>query len=110
MGVRCIQRQISPVEAAQGIYFVRLSQRYLYIDSIFFFFSSRRRHTRFDCDWSSDVCSSDLRVIEFWISAFFPKSFEYALCLSPNIEALVFAVEFKQQVLALLRSCLRCLE
>src|SRR5256886_6470844 len=28
---------------------------------VFFFFSSRRRHTRFDCDWSSDVCSSDLR-------------------------------------------------
>src|SRR5256886_9868156 len=28
--------------------------------SRFFFFSSRRRHTRFDCDWSSDVCSSDL--------------------------------------------------
>src|SRR5688572_17521591 len=27
-----------------------------------FFFSSRRRHTRFDCDWSSDVCSSDLRL------------------------------------------------
>src|SRR5207237_2158254 len=26
----------------------------------FFFFSSRRRHTRFKCDWSSDVCSSDL--------------------------------------------------
>src|SRR2546430_1921858 len=25
-----------------------------------YFFSSRRRHTRFDCDWSSDVCSSDL--------------------------------------------------
>src|SRR3989475_2397747 len=30
------------------------------MSSIFFFFSSRRRHTRFDCDWSSDVCSSDL--------------------------------------------------
>src|SRR2546430_14705450 len=28
-----------------------------------FFFSSRRRHTRFDCDWSSDVCSSDLGVL-----------------------------------------------
>src|SRR2546430_9922366 len=28
----------------------------------FFFFSSRRRHTRFDCDWSSDVCSSDLHT------------------------------------------------
>src|SRR3989440_7570899 len=27
----------------------------------YFFFSSRRRHTRSDRDWSSDVCSSDLR-------------------------------------------------
>src|SRR5438309_2884386 len=27
---------------------------------VFFFFSSRRRHTRWNCDWSSDVCSSDL--------------------------------------------------
>src|SRR2546430_16538157 len=34
------------------------AQRYLY-----FFFSSRRRHTRFDCDWSSDVCSSDLSSV-----------------------------------------------
>src|SRR6185312_16712743 len=30
----------------------------------FFFFSSRRRHTRSDRDWSSDVCSSDLRGTE----------------------------------------------
>src|SRR5688572_31283567 len=30
---------------------------------VFFFFSSRRRHTRFDCDWSSDVCSSDLNFL-----------------------------------------------
>src|SRR5580692_12215717 len=30
----------------------------------FFFFSSRRRHTRFDCDWSSDVCSSDLDLAD----------------------------------------------
>src|SRR2546426_11056320 len=29
---------------------------------IFFFFSSRRRHTRLQGDWSSDVCSSDLAV------------------------------------------------
>src|SRR5882762_439558 len=29
-----------------------------------FFFSSRRRHTRFKCDWSSDVCSSDLGVLK----------------------------------------------
>src|SRR3989449_3525132 len=30
----------------------------------FFFFSSRRRHTRCSRDWSSDVCSSDLVVVE----------------------------------------------
>src|SRR5690606_35939013 len=30
----------------------------------FFFFSSRRRHTRFSRDWSSDVCSSVLRTLE----------------------------------------------
>src|SRR5207237_1548705 len=30
-----------------------------------FFFSSRRRHTRFKCDWSSDVCSSDLMLNNF---------------------------------------------
>src|SRR5688572_30910914 len=35
----------------------------------FFFFSSRRRHTRFDCDWSSDVCSSDLAADEAHRSA-----------------------------------------
>src|SRR5438034_2980280 len=31
---------------------------------MFFFFSSRRRHTRSLCDWSSDVCSSDLIPVE----------------------------------------------
>src|SRR2546426_9710591 len=30
----------------------------------FFFFSSRRRHTRLQGDWSSDVCSSDLRITQ----------------------------------------------
>src|SRR5690606_40802292 len=30
---------------------------------VVFFFSSRRRHTRFSRDWSSDVCSSDLTTI-----------------------------------------------
>src|SRR5712692_8129731 len=29
-----------------------------------FFFSSRRRHTRWNCDWSSDVCSSDLVTLQ----------------------------------------------
>src|SRR5207253_7417977 len=35
----------------------------------FFFFSSRRRHTRWPRDWSSDVCSSDLEIIEDIIEA-----------------------------------------
>src|SRR2546430_5450572 len=53
---------------------------------LFFFFSSRRRHTRFDCDWSSDVCSSDLWGIDvlvgdlngrvkLWQAKFFVRGF-----------------------------------
>src|SRR6266478_2743495 len=38
---------------------------------LIFFFSSRRRHTRFDCDWSSDVCSSDLNWCQVPQSALF---------------------------------------
>src|SRR5256885_5309282 len=38
----------------------RIHDRYLHLS--FFFFSSRRRHTRLQGDWSSDVCSSDLEV------------------------------------------------
>src|SRR5690625_7592421 len=34
-----------------------------------FFFSSRRRHTRWPRDWSSDVCSSDLRTIKELVDA-----------------------------------------
>src|SRR2546430_11513906 len=51
-------RTISLAATAKDVSF-RSSGRYG-----FFFFSSRRRHTRFDCDWSSDVCSSDLARIE----------------------------------------------
>src|SRR6266536_4569010 len=36
----------------------------MYNRAIFFFFSSRRRHTRSTRDWSSDVCSSDLPTLE----------------------------------------------
>src|SRR3712207_7488083 len=36
---------------------------------VFFFFSSRRRHTRYWRDWSSDVCSSDLSAIAFRFGA-----------------------------------------
>src|SRR5690606_40754055 len=40
---------------------------------VFFFFSSRRRHTRFSRDWSSDVCSSDLaNPTQDFVDAFEP--------------------------------------
>src|SRR5437870_10763682 len=41
----------------------------LIVGFAFFFFSSRRRHTRWPRDWSSDVCSSDL-VEEFLTKPF----------------------------------------
>src|SRR5256884_3081022 len=44
---------------------------------LFFFFSSRRRHTRCSRDWSSDVCSSDLFVVFLWLS-------KLASVFSPN--------------------------
>src|SRR3972149_5401640 len=42
--------------------FAAASFPYLHCGRLFFL-SSRRRHTRFDFDWSSDVCSSDLRAV-----------------------------------------------
>src|SRR2546422_8463036 len=41
---------------------MRASQIHVMRDICFFFFSSRRRHTRCSRDWSSDVCSSDLEI------------------------------------------------
>src|SRR5438309_6788260 len=38
---------------------------FIFFFFFFFFFSSRRRHTRWNCDWSSDVCSSDLNFDKF---------------------------------------------
>src|SRR3989442_1755288 len=48
------------------------------ISSVFFFFSSRRRHTRCGRDWSSDVCSSDLDFNKTKLARFTPdgKRFE----------------------------------
>src|SRR3989440_3531071 len=44
------------------------------ICSIIFFFSSRRRHTRSDRDWSSDVCSSDLLVTGSFMDYAMPRA------------------------------------
>src|SRR5260221_3557623 len=41
--------------------------------ALVFFFSSRRRHTRSLCDWSSDVCSSDLRMFHVKDAEFLPS-------------------------------------
>src|SRR5690606_39397552 len=49
----------------------------------FFFFSSRRRHTSFSRDWSSDVCSSDLegatRRMSFGLSGPISESLSFRL-------------------------------
>src|SRR2546430_7433073 len=56
-----------------------------------FFFSSRRRHTRFDCDWSSDVCSSDLSATEASDRGFTAELL--ASVAEAGFEAVVFTVD-----------------
>src|SRR2546430_8731367 len=51
----------------------------------FFFFSSRRRHTRFDCDWSSDVCSSDLTPTSGWLQSAGRACARPRTCLPSNL-------------------------
>src|SRR5690606_40963764 len=62
-----------------------------------FFFSSRRRHTRFSRDWSSDVCSSDLSSVPTrWLSASrarFRVALEAESHLVGTLDALQGAVE-----------------
>src|SRR5207302_3693395 len=50
---------------------------------VFFFFSSRRRHTRFSRDWSSDVCSSDLGK---WIDRIKRGRFDVAFNMCEGID------------------------
>src|SRR5256885_8576055 len=49
-------RQKGNITGLSALYHISLR------DLCFFFFSSRRRHTRLQGDWSSDVCSSDLEI------------------------------------------------
>src|SRR2546429_6023616 len=55
---------------------------YIYIIPVFFFFSSRRRHTRCSRDWSSDVCSSDLRAARKLAETYFDAKQVVAKILS----------------------------
>src|SRR5947209_11177219 len=50
---------------------------------VFFFFSSRRRHTRYWRDWSSDVCSSDLSIMDMIAITFCERAF-YGRALHPS--------------------------
>src|SRR5690349_22752742 len=61
---------------------IRRSQIELYV--LFFFFSSRRRHTRSLRDWSSDVCSSDLFPLRLQTIITGPWTFDAAPALTDN--------------------------
>src|SRR2546427_434210 len=63
----------------------------------FFFFSSRRRHTRFDCDWSSDVCSSDLGWLQE--ESPFPEEFK-----PDRLGVLIIPVRWRTKTAYILRS------
>src|SRR6266480_5346491 len=72
----------------------------------FFFFSSRRRHTRLTCDWSSDVCSSDLGSLGTYTGNGLGPGFAYAAGFSlligrascrERVEISVVAVSLKKK-------------
>src|SRR5260221_10261052 len=75
-----------------------------FLSFFFFFFSSRRRHTRSLCDWSSDVCSSDLEDHAFQICVFekassaqWETTSERMICLkNTNLEGVILSVEVQQ--------------
>src|SRR5690606_41088601 len=85
-----------------------------------FFFSSRRRHTRFSRDWSSDVCSSDLgdivlvkahwdlryshRTAEFWTQAPYMTAEAARWLLEKQVQAVVFDFPQDYVIRLLLRS------
>src|SRR5256885_4106523 len=52
-----------------------------------FFFSSRRRHTRLQGDWSSDVCSSDLLMVLMANRYILPAAFEYQKNVAESVAA-----------------------
>ena len=79
----------------------KLKNCFLSVNDItsFFFFSSRKRHTRLQGDWSSDVCSSDLAPAgkNTKLSPVFPISAEPLLSLN-SIAAVVSVLDRKSVV------------
>src|SRR5438093_8344017 len=65
---------------------------------LFFFFSSRRRHTRLVSDWSSDVCSSDLPVARagdaLVVGPVFRGDWAYDRPLVPGVEPFLLNERF----------------
>src|SRR2546428_355967 len=87
-----VWRQGGSMEEATKLYEMtrEIGDRYVYVvreveepydhpgsDISFFFFSSRRRHTRSDRDWSSDVCSYDLNAGEFFRCSYHSWTFHH---------------------------------
>src|SRR2546422_3052737 len=71
LGPRGRQRDSPLLTCHTIIFFTRRRHpilNFVFIYELFFFFSSRRRHTRCSRDWSSDVCSSDLPIFIFPVS------------------------------------------
>src|SRR3990167_6304160 len=75
----------------KNTYWVREQGKYacrLYASSIKYDgFQKEKRHERFDCDWSSDVCSSDLIEVFCYRLA---KSLAAMSCALPQLDGLIF--------------------
>src|SRR6516164_8192167 len=54
LGLQAVFPEVFPIESYEG----KCVLDFHSFEIGYFFFSSRRRHTRWNCDWSSDVCSS----------------------------------------------------
>src|SRR5207253_5512570 len=70
-------------------------------DVAMFFFSSRRRHTRWPRDWSSDVCSSDLEwdrqeALCLWFTVDL-VTFQRMVSVLPDVERRIKLLEFAAQ-------------
>src|SRR5260370_18051812 len=62
------------------------------VGAVVFFFSRRRRDTRFKCDWSSDVCSSDLK---------------FGLASTPNFQVCFPVIKVRESAAVKLLECTR---